>query len=93
LTVPVIPTALKECTMIGVIVTFRDGGYNCSQRLHALPLHSLWRCPERTPVAANVVEEIAATSDPVQAVIQVRTLAAQLGGISNLKKLVDVLAE
>lgn len=32
-------------------------------------------------------------SDPVQLVLKVRELAAQAGGIRNLKKLVDVLAE
>lgn len=42
---------------------------------------------------AVATARISGGSDPVQLVLKVRELATQAGGIRNLKKLVDVLAE
>jgi hypothetical protein len=53
--------------------------------------HKAMRKEKRVQVAE--MSQKTATRDPVQLVVHVKELAREVGGIANLKKLVDLLAE
>jgi hypothetical protein len=64
-----------------------------ANHVYALKAHARMKRKKHNRAAANVAAREAGMTNPVQAVMEVRSLALRLGGLSHLKRLVDVLAE
>jgi hypothetical protein len=62
---------------------------------HVYLIKSKMKARKKRQVRANAVAvtQRNGTPNPVQAVTKVKTLARELGGLKNLKQLVDVLSE
>jgi hypothetical protein len=64
-----------------------------SNHVYAIKAHARKKKGRMKRAEARVAAHEAGITNPVQAVTEVRNLAVKLGGMSQLKKLVDLLAE
>ncbi len=62
-----------------------------ANHVYAIKAHMKSKKYKQRRDAAGAAAQEAGLANPVQAVVEVRKLAARLGGMSHLKKLVDLL--
>ena len=64
-----------------------------ANHVYAIRTHAKKKQNKQRRAAASAAAHSVGMSNPIQAVLEVRSLAMKLGGISHLKRLVDLLAE